>query len=138
GAIGILQIPPQRMMDFMKGKAFQDRAATRETVRLAREAEGRLPTVALGPALADELLSVGGLDLKQIYETAAKKQKFQGKKLDVTAKIAAFLQSTRVTTQNVAAVLEGTDPKLKNEYVAFSAHYDHLKTNANGEIYPGA
>jgi Zn-dependent M28 family amino/carboxypeptidase len=42
------------------------------------------------------------------------------------------------TTQNVVGVLEGADPKLKHEYVGFSAHYDHLKTGANGEIYHGA
>jgi len=29
---------------------------------------------------------------------------------------------TRSTTQNVAAILEGTDPTLKQEYVVFSAH----------------
>src|SRR5438445_11628676 len=45
---------------------------------------------------------------------------------------------TRTATQNVAGILEGSDPKLKNEYVVFSAHYDHLKTGPSGEIYPGA
>ncbi|MGZ4855754.1 MAG: M28 family peptidase, partial [Candidatus Angelobacter sp.] len=30
------------------------------------------------------------------------------------------------------------DPKLKHEYVVFSAHYDHLKTGPGGEVYPGA
>jgi hypothetical protein len=34
-------------------------------------------------------------------------------------------------TQNVVAVLEGSDPKLKNEYVALGAHYDHVGTNPN-------
>ena len=28
--------------------------------------------------------------------------------------------------KNVAGVIEGTDPKLKNEYLAISAHYDHV------------
>lgn len=43
---------------------------------------------------------------------------------------------------NVIAVIEGTDPKLKNEYVMLSAHYDHVgvgKPNAAGDsIYNGA
>jgi len=47
-------------------------------------------------------------------------------------------QQTRSATQNVAGILEGSDPQLKNEYVVFSAHYDHLKTGPNGEIYHGA
>ena len=29
-------------------------------------------------------------------------------------------------TQNVVGIVEGTDPQLKNTYVAFGAHYDHV------------
>jgi Zn-dependent M28 family amino/carboxypeptidase len=41
-------------------------------------------------------------------------------------------------TQNVIGVLEGSDPKLKDQYVVISAHYDHLKTSDTGEVYNGA
>jgi hypothetical protein len=138
GAVGILQLPAQRMLDLMKNKGFQDRAASRETVRLARAMEGKLPALSLGPALAEELLSSGGLNLKNVYEAVSHKEKLQPKKLDVSAKMTVATQVTRSTTQNVAAILEGSDPKLRNEYVVFSAHYDHLKTGPGGEIYPGA
>jgi hypothetical protein len=47
-----------------------------------------------------------------------------------------------VTGKNVVAFIEGTDPKLKNEYVMLSAHYDHVGVgtpNAEGDsIYNGA
>ena len=36
-------------------------------------------------------------------------------------------------THNVAAIVEGSDPQLKNSYVAFGAHYDHLGY-AEGEV----
>jgi Peptidase family M28 len=39
-------------------------------------------------------------------------------------------------SQNVVAVVEGTDPQLKNTYVAFGAHYDHLGY-AEGEVVNG-
>jgi Zn-dependent M28 family amino/carboxypeptidase len=42
------------------------------------------------------------------------------------------------TTGNVVGVLEGSDPRLKDEYVVFSAHYDHLKTSSAGDVYNGA
>ena len=35
------------------------------------------------------------------------------------------------STQNVVAVWEGSDPVLKNEYVAIGAHYDHVGVNPN-------
>ena len=46
-----------------------------------------------------------------------------------------------VSTQNVVAVFEGSDPVLKNEYVALGAHYDHVGIGppVNGDaIYNGA
>ena len=45
-------------------------------------------------------------------------------------------------TPNVVGVIEGTDPELKNEYVIYSAHYDHVgigRPDAEGDtIYNGA
>lgn len=47
-----------------------------------------------------------------------------------------------LATQNVIGVLEGTDSKLKNEYIIYSAHYDHIGIgvpDAKGDsIYNGA
>lgn len=40
------------------------------------------------------------------------------------------------TSKNVIGFVEGTDPKLKDEYIVFSAHYDHVGTgdlDANGD-----
>ena len=47
-----------------------------------------------------------------------------------------------ITSQNVIGVVEGTDSKLKNEYIIYSAHYDHVgigTPDATGDtIYNGA
>jgi Zn-dependent M28 family amino/carboxypeptidase len=46
-----------------------------------------------------------------------------------------------VESQNVAGLLPGTDPKLKNEYVVLTAHLDHIGVGMpiNGDtIYNGA
>lgn len=40
-------------------------------------------------------------------------------------------------TRNVVAIVEGTDPALKQTYVAFGAHYDHVGYSQGGVI-PGA
>ncbi len=37
-------------------------------------------------------------------------------------------------TRNVVAIVEGTDPKLKNTYVGFGAHYDHVGYAQGGVI----
>ena len=51
------------------------------------------------------------------------------------------MKKWQVESQNVAGILPGSDPKLKNEYVAMSAHLDHVGVGEpiNGDsIYNGA
>lgn len=45
-----------------------------------------------------------------------------------------------LNTRNVVGLLRGSDPKLKDEYVMFSAHMDHLGVRGNGDdtIFNGA
>jgi hypothetical protein len=40
---------------------------------------------------------------------------------------------TPVASYNVAGILEGTDPKLKSEYIVLSAHFDHIGVNKNSK-----
>lgn len=138
GAIGILAIPPQRFIRLMRDKSALQRFASRESITLAQANEVRLPSLTLTPDAAEKMLATIGLDLNDAYEEAAKKQPAPAKDLKASAKISVAFEQTRKQTQNVVGILEGTDPQLKNEYVVFSAHYDHLKTGANGEIYHGA
>jgi len=51
------------------------------------------------------------------------------------------MRTSEVESQNVIGTLSGSDPVLKNEYVVFGAHLDHLGVGApiNGDrIYNGA
>ncbi len=137
GAAGILVVPPQRFLDFLKQKSVMQRMATREAVQLNR-GEGKIPALAVGPDLAQKLFSSMGTDLKSAMDAARKNAGPQAKVLQISANMNVAIEQTRSTSQNVAGILEGTDPVLKNEYVTFSAHYDHLKTSEKGEIFPGA
>src|SRR5690606_12288027 len=44
---------------------------------------------------------------------------------------------TFVSTENVLAFVEGSDPELKNEIIVISAHHDHIGVE-NGKIFNGA
>jgi len=60
-----------------------------------------------------------------------------GARVDMPLKSSA----RRIGAPNVAAVLRGTDPNLKNEFVIYSAHWDHLgiRPDQPGDnIYNGA
>ncbi|TJY36459.1 M28 family peptidase [Pontimicrobium aquaticum] len=51
-------------------------------------------------------------------------------------------QEEIITSQNIIGIVEGTDPVLKNEYIIYSAHYDHVGIGSPDEtgdvIYNGA
>src|SRR5205823_9607655 len=116
-------------------------ATARESVALAKDKDNDtegLPSVVLGPDVIDKFLAPMAMDLKTLHETIKAHGQLKPKALDASVHLVLALQKTRTVTQNVAGILDGTDPELKKEYVVFSAHYDHLQTNAQGQIYPGA
>jgi aminopeptidase YwaD len=56
------------------------------------------------------------------------------------------LEEIRQPTENVVAVLRGSDPHLKNDSVVIGAHYDHIgfghygtrNSGTKGQVHPGA
>ena len=61
--------------------------------------------------------------------------------LHASVRAAVALRTSEATSPNVAAVLEGSDAKLKNEYIVLSAHLDHTGVNpalAGDQIFNGA
>lgn len=138
GAVGVLRIPPQRLLELMKSPSFKERFGGREDVHLAQESDVHTPVLSLSPTLADKLLSSIGLSLKKVQEAEREHTALEPKITNISVSMNVVYQQRQVVTQNVVGRLEGTDPKLKQEYVIFSAHYDHLQTSEKGEIYPGA
>ena len=74
---------------------------------------------------AKELLSAAGQDFDTLKKAAARKD-FRPVRLNVRANFAVTNTSRIVRSKNVVARLEGSDPKLKDECVIYTAHWDHL------------
>ncbi|MFP6828175.1 MAG: M28 family peptidase [Gammaproteobacteria bacterium] len=90
---------------------------------------------------ARRLVSFAGLDLAELVESARSRD-FVPVRLGVTTSLSLQNELSRVQTANVAGLLEGSDPELRDEVVVFTAHHDHLgigEPNAAGDaIYNGA
>jgi hypothetical protein len=99
------------------------------------------PTFRFNPAFAEELFVGSGHTLKELRELAA-----DGKPLPqfaLPAKLRATMKftSAELVSDNIVAVLPGSDPVLANEYVVVSAHLDGYGIGEpwNGDkIYNGA
>jgi Zn-dependent M28 family amino/carboxypeptidase len=87
------------------------------------------------------LLKSAGADLDRLV-AQAKSRKFRPVPLDLRTSISFSNELSRVRTANVAGLLPGSDPRLKDEVVIYSAHHDHFgigdPDKTGDRIYNGA
>jgi Zn-dependent M28 family amino/carboxypeptidase len=143
GAKAVIFIPAERTLarwsrlreSAVKGSSFQ-------MVRTGQDVS-RIPAITASESLLKALFDgekASGADIlkKAADEPIAGFELSQKKSVSISVSG----QAEQVMTQNVVAKIEGSDPTLKNEYVAFGAHYDHVGVGApdkNGDaIYNGA
>ena len=89
---------------------------------------------------AKKLLALSGQDLDVLKKQALSRD-FKPVPLGVTASMTIGNAMRTVDSRNVVAKLEGSDPALKDEYVIYSAHWDHLGVGEpvkGDKIYNGA
>jgi Zn-dependent M28 family amino/carboxypeptidase len=89
---------------------------------------------------AKKILAQGGQDFDALKQRARTRD-FKPVELGLKASFGVKNALRTIDSQNVVAKLEGSDPRLKDEYVVYSAHWDHLGVGApvNGDkIYNGA
>ncbi len=85
---------------------------------------------------AEKFFAKSGTTLKDAL-ALAETNNFKPVKLNQKASIVSKMKKAKGESNNVIGYLEGSDPKLKEEAVLFSAHYDAYGTE-NGKIYHGA
>jgi hypothetical protein len=76
---------------------------------------------------------------KRTVKSALEKGK-DAVRIDTTVEVALKLdiETSDAPAYNVVAILPGSDPSLRDEYVAIGCHLDHLGVSADGTIHPGA
>src|SRR5438309_10491614 len=90
--------------------------------------------------VAKKLLAACGQDFDALKKSAITKE-FRPEVLDTKANIDIKQQLRSFKSHNVIGKLEGSDPKLRDEYIIYTAHWDHLGLNHNlqgDQIYNGA
>ncbi|MBW7888963.1 MAG: M28 family peptidase [Bacteroidetes bacterium] len=85
-------------------------------------------------------VELAGYNLDSLFAMA---QSPAFKPVDLNIQLSVSMQSTvrRLETNNIIGKVEGSDPVLKNQYIVFSAHYDHFgigRAIDGDSIYNGA
>jgi len=87
-----------------------------------------------------ELFSAAGQDFS-VLKAAAATREFKPVTFKAQASFAVANTTRDVGSKNVAALLPGSDPKHRHEYIVYSAHWDHLGRDpklTGDQIYNGA
>jgi Zn-dependent M28 family amino/carboxypeptidase len=110
-----------------------------ERYTLAQWAERvTIPALTISPALADQLLRRTG---KTLAELSAASESRRGSAPilvpDTRVEVTAGVLRHVVPDRNVVALIEGSDPVLKDEWIIISAHFDHDGADAVG-VFNGA
>jgi Zn-dependent M28 family amino/carboxypeptidase len=112
---------------------------------IARTSGDKTPYLQVRSWMTDEaarrMLRLAGLNLDLLRKAAASRD-FRPIKMNLKASLELTSEVKRVEAPNVVAILPGRDPKLRDEYVVYSAHWDHFGVGApdkSGDtIYNGA
>ena len=116
-----------------------------------------LPVIVISRQAAAQVLGLGGipqlaeLEKRVASAAAAKRGATAGASDPIMEAVnkASFLEQSRLTigvsvvkqnspADNVIGIIEGSDAKLKKEFIVIGAHYDHLGRGGEGSLAPRA
>ena len=132
GVVGLIYVPDFQYLANWQGnrQRLMERGST-VMARFQTAASPSLPSIVISPEIANSLFAGEPQPASAIFNASygnASTNLPAPFLMKDTKKITMSVVSNTETvpTQNVVAVWEGSDPVLKNEYVALGAHYDHV------------
>jgi Zn-dependent M28 family amino/carboxypeptidase len=143
GAVGMVGVPNPANMDLPWERIARSRFDP--YMVLGGNAEdllaGQQLLVQFNPESFGKLLAGTQYDAQQMFKLLNDGAPLP--RFDLAMRIASTIDSQidRVSSENVVAVLPGSDPKLRDEYVVLSAHLDHLGVSAapgDDRVFNGA
>ena len=139
GAVGVLLIHQNEMASYPWEVVRNSNSGEKSYLKLDGTPKLRAAAwIQLG--VARKLVNGAGLNLEKLMSDAQTRE-FKAVALPAKLQARIFSKIRPFESNNVIAELPGSDPKLKNEAVLYTAHYDHLgiRPEMPGDnIYNGA
>src|ERR1700685_1384912 len=123
GAVGVILIHVEEMASYPWEVVRNSNSGEKSYLKL----EGPALKVAswIQSDVAKKLASASGMDFSQML-TDARSREFRPVNLGARLKAHMVSKVRNFESNNVLAMLPGSDPKLKDEAVIYTAHYDHF------------
>jgi len=135
-AAGVILIDPT--IDNMSEEAKQRLAGNgqltmKTAANIARmQNQKGMNVVSVNTATANEILKASGLTVAGLQQQIAGSAKPASKLIKASVSASAMKQEVKVRAENVLGFLEGSDPKLKEEILVVTGHYDHIGLTTSG------
>jgi Zn-dependent M28 family amino/carboxypeptidase len=128
GALGVVSISNPEMMDIpwtrMRNNASQPGMILEEPA--LQDTAGEKVALAVNPARAEKLFAGSGHPFSEILKAGQKGDALPHFPLKYSLHVQPAVSSSKIVSQNIAAMLPGSDPVLRSQYVVMTAHVDHL------------
>lgn len=92
----------------------------------SRESSVGIPVLQIKRNILDDILTNYELSIAQLENYYKDNLSPYSIEFDIPFNITVKIKKITDTTQNIVALVEGSDPILKDEYLVLGAHYDHL------------
>jgi len=144
GAVGMIVVTDPNNHRFRRPPNFWPslmRSAPKDAIPLTLEEkmENKIVVMRIGKNLAEAIFENSDKtlsELQSLIDSNLIPQSFEIPNLSISME--SNLDYGRTPTQNVIGLIEGTDPKLKNEVLVIGAHFDHLGARNDTTIFNGA
>ncbi len=140
GAVAVVRIPNRVMSTALPWDKVVQYLGEPPTTWMRRDgtpedpAHGLRAVALVEPKAAAVLFDGASATLAQILDEADKEAgRPKGMPLKATADITVTTRVRRYSSPDVIGVIEGSDPKLKDEYVALMGHVDHIGIKRTGK-----
>ena len=139
GAIGFvtLHTPKREKVRPFKKSAGYARGPRYSWVGKDGNAFGARPEIKGGAYISHEaavpLFAGADVSLEDVFAADMEDKPVKGFALKSSISIASKSRHEEIKSPNIVGVIEGSDPKLKDEYVVFSAHLDHIGVSSHGD-----
>ncbi len=114
------------------GKKFAENDELTSLIFDKNSSRYSIPVIQVTRAIANEMLKGTGSSIEDLETEMEESGKTSNVKTDAKVSVKINVLQSETESRNIAAVIPGNDPVLKDEYVVVGAHFDHLGMGGQG------
>ena len=129
GVVGMIYVPDfQYLANWQRNRQRLLERGSMFVTKFQTQSTSPLPSIVISPEMANAIFAGERQSASMLFNASYAASQQTPFAMSAQKKVTFSLASNTeiIPTQNVVAVWEGSDPVLKNEYVALGAHYDHV------------